>query len=395
VVGRPDTGRRVASVVVTAAMDGTVEPGFERVRDAFAVNLGEHGDVGAAFAAWHRGRPVVSLWGGVADDTSGRPWSEDTTVLVFSMTKALTATCVHHLAERGGLDLDVPITAWWPEFGGQGKEAVTLRMILGHRAGLPVVEGHFSMDEVLSWDPVVEALAGQTPLWEPDSAHGYHLRTYGWLVGEVFRRATGGRTVARYAEEEVVGPIGVDWTIGLHADRSGDVARLVPPPPDYLEMLASLGDLLLVRAAGTPSDLFRYDDMWNEPRLRAAELPSSTSFTNAAQAARFYAELVGMGDGPGILRPETLASAVELRSAGPDRVLLIETAFGSGYMLAATLPSAAGPRSFGHSGAGGSVGFVDPDAGLAIAYTTNTLRFEASLDARSESLVSALYDCLA
>jgi CubicO group peptidase (beta-lactamase class C family) len=172
----------------TVSIDGTVAPGFEGVADAFAVNFAEHGDIGAAVCVYHRGRPVVDLWGGYADREEGRRWQRDTLQLVFSTTKGVAATCVHQLVERGVLDLDAPVATWWPEFAQAGKGDIPLRWVLSHEAGLAAVTGEVTMDDVLGWEGVVEAIAAQAPLWEPGTAHGYHARSYGWIVGEVVRR---------------------------------------------------------------------------------------------------------------------------------------------------------------------------------------------------------------
>src|SRR5690606_17975882 len=167
------------------AVQGTVEAGFEGVRAAFEQNFVRHGEVGAAFALYVDGRKVVDLWGGVADAATGAPYAEDTLQLVFSSTKGATALCANLLAQRGELDLDAPVAAYWPEFARGGKADVPVRWLLNHKAGLPFVERNLSLDEALAWDPPVEALAAQTPVWEPGTAHGYHAVTYGWLVGEV------------------------------------------------------------------------------------------------------------------------------------------------------------------------------------------------------------------
>jgi CubicO group peptidase (beta-lactamase class C family) len=370
---------------------GFVAPGYERVRAAFEANFHQQQEVGAAVSAWADGRPIVSLWGGLADQVTGRAWVEDTLVLVFSMTKALTATCVHQLAERGQLDLDAPVAHYWPQFAVRGKDEITVRMVMAHRAGLPLVEAQLTLAEALAWEPVVESLAAQAPLWEPGTQHGYHFRTYGWLLGEIFRRVSG-RSVGQYFAQELAKPVGLDWFLGLPPAHDARVARLVPPPPNYHALIASLPkDLLLVRAMSTPSNLFHYSDMWNDLHLLRSELPSSNSVTNAAAAARFYASLLGQLPEQPILRHETLRSACSVVSQGVDCVLMTPTVFGSGYQLAKTLPSAVSADAFGHAGAGGSVGFADPSAGLAFAYTPNRLRFDTVPDPRSEALVSALY----
>ena len=165
------------------AIHGSVAPGFEPVRSAFAQNFSERAEVGAGVCVYRRGEPVVDLWAGVADPASGRSWDEDTLALVFSTTKGVTATCVHLLVERGVLDWDAPVASVWSEFAAKGKGAIPLRWVSCHRAGLPVLEGDFTREQVYAWEPVCTALAGQAPVWEPGTQHGYHVRTYGWLLG--------------------------------------------------------------------------------------------------------------------------------------------------------------------------------------------------------------------
>jgi CubicO group peptidase (beta-lactamase class C family) len=164
---------------------GTVVPGFEPMVDAFARNFRDHGEVGAACAIYHHGHCVADLWGGLADAENEKPWKEDTVTLVFSAAKGPTATCMNRLVEQGLLDVDLPIAHYWPEFGCNGKESITPRMVLSHRAGLAAVDGDLSLDQVLAWHPVIEAIAAQAPNWEPDTAHGYHARSYGWILGEI------------------------------------------------------------------------------------------------------------------------------------------------------------------------------------------------------------------
>ena len=168
---------------------GYVATEFEPVLDVFAQNFDERGEVGAAVSVYLDGRPVVDLWGGLADPAIGAPWREDTLVLVYSATKGVTAVCANVLIERGLLDPEAAVATIWPEFGARGKDAITVAEVMSHQAGLPYVEGDFTLEESLSWTPIVEALAAQAPIWEPGTKHGYHMRTYGWLVGELIRRA--------------------------------------------------------------------------------------------------------------------------------------------------------------------------------------------------------------
>ena len=222
-------------------INGWTAPGFEGVRDVFQANFDKGTEDGAAFAAYHRGQKVVDLWGGVADPTTGRQWDEDTMVLTYSTTKGATAMCANRLAEQGLLDVDAPVTQYWPEFGQSGKDAVTVGDLLAHRAGLPWIDGTMSFDEAIAWDPVVEALARQSPAWEPGTDHGYHAVTFGYLVGEVVRRITG-RSLGTYFRDEIAGPLDADWYIGLPAAEEHRVARLVPGPDGSpFDMLGSLG----------------------------------------------------------------------------------------------------------------------------------------------------------
>jgi CubicO group peptidase (beta-lactamase class C family) len=382
------------STLDAGPLSGTVAPGWEPVRDAFVANFTERAEVGASVCIYRHGVPVVDLWGGLADPATRRAWARDTIVLVYSMTKGISAVCANLLIERGRLDPDAPVASYWPEFEANGKGDIPVRWILSHRAGLAVIDGDMTLEQALSWTPVVDALAAQVPNWKPGTAHGYHLRSFGWLVGEIVRRSEG-RTIGAFFASEVAAPLGLDFWIGLPEREEPRVATLVPPPPEFAVLLRGLpDDLLLGKATTGPSGLFMYDDMWNRRELRACELPSSNGVGDARSVARLYASLIGEVDGVRTLAPATVAAATECQVRGPDRVILVDTAFGLGFMLPPTLPTAVGPRAFGHGGAGGSVSFADPDAGMALAYAMNDLRFEASGDPRGESLATAAYSCL-
>lgn len=373
---------------------GSVEPGFSGVAEAFAANFAEHGDIGAAVCLYHQGRPVVDLWGGDADREAGRPWERDTIQLVFSTTKGMTATCIHLLAERGLLDLDAPVATYWSEFAAQGKGGIPLRWVLSHQAGLAAVAGEVTLDDVLGWDGVVEAIAAQAPVWEPGTAHGYHARSFGWILGEVVRRVTG-RSLGRFFAEEVAAPLGLDFFIGLPADELPRVAHLYPPvvEPEVQEVMdAFMGpDTLLGQVLAGPSNLFGYDDMWNRPEVLAAEMPSSNGVGSARAVARMYAALVGEVDGVRLLRPDTVARATEVQVDGPDHVIGLPMPFGLGFM---TPPPFGPPSSFGHAGAGGSLGIADPEREWALGYVMNQMQLGLTGDARSSGLVEAVMAAL-
>jgi len=372
-----------------------VEASFEPLLDAFAANFDERGDVGAAVCVYLEGEPVVDLWGGMADATTGRPWTSDTVVLVYSSTKGVTSVCANRLIERGALDPAAPVARYWPEFAANGKAEITVGQVLSHQAGLPLVEGDFSLDECLAWDPMVEALAAQAPIWDPGTQHGYHMRTFGWLVGELVRRVTGG-TIGAYLRDEIAAPLGLDFWIGLPEEIEPRVARLVPPKDDLGALLKQLGgDLLLASVFSNPADLFGYNDMWNTRALHAAELPSSNGIGDARSLARLYASCIGDVDGVRTLQPATVAAATVEQACGKDAVLMIDSCFGLGFMLGSSFGAANPASAFGHAGAGGSLAFADPDARLGFGYVMNDLRFDAKGDPRSEELVRAAYTALA
>jgi CubicO group peptidase (beta-lactamase class C family) len=382
-----------------AGVEGRVEPGWEGVADAFARNFTEQGDVGAAVCVYRHGQPVVDVWGGMADVGTSRRWEQDTVVLVFSSTKGASAICANQLVERGLLDMDAPVASYWPDFGAAGKQDVPVRWVMSHQVGVPAVTATLTLEEVLAWDPVVEAIAAETPIWVPGQATGYHARTYGWMVGEIVRRVTG-RTLGVWLAEEVAAPLGLDFWVGLPSDVEPRVARLYPPlPPEDPDVARAIAifmgpDTLLGQVLSGPSGLFGYNDMWNDRSMHACEMPSSNGIASARSLARMYAATIGTVDGVRLLQPDTMARACEPQAERIDRVLGQPTRFGLGFMLAPVLAPFVGPRSFGHPGAGGSLGLADPDAGLAFGYVMNQMQLGVTGDARTAGLLKAVYRCL-
>ena len=390
-------------------VQGRVEPGYEKVRDAFAANFEAHGDVGAAFCLHVGGVPVVDVWAGAADADTGRPWEEDTLQLVFSTTKGATAMCALLLAERGQLDLDAPVAEYWPEFAAEGKERIPVRWLLSHRAGLPVAATTPPLDECLRWDPVIAALAASPPVWEPGTAHGYHALTYGWLVGEVVRRVSG-RSLGTFFADEIAGPLGLDFWIGLPRAHHRRVSRLLAMrmgvedpsvfessglPPEVLAVIKAFSDpsSLSMRAL-LLSGAFADDDVWNDPAVHAAEVPAANGITTARSLSRLYAACVGEVDGMRVLSPDTVKQASSTESEGVDRVLLMPSRFGLGFMLPSPFSPVGGPSSFGHYGAGGSLGYADPDAGIGYGYVMNKMTANLGGDPRTLGLTAAVYDSL-
>ncbi|HEX8804911.1 MAG TPA: serine hydrolase domain-containing protein [Acidimicrobiales bacterium] len=412
-----------------AAVGGSVAPGFEGVRDAFARNFAEHGEVGAACALYVDGRKVVDLWGGVTDAATLAPYREDTLQLVFSSTKGATALCANLLAQRGELDVDAPVATYWPEFAAAGKADVPVRWLLCHKAGLPYAEGDLTLEGALAWDPVIRALEAQAPVWEPGTAHGYHAVTYGWLVGEVVRRITG-RSLGAFFADEVAGPLGLDAWIGLPDEQQhrvapltntglrrrpagaggngsgdgtatdGDAAAMEAEAPETLTEMVErfLGpDSLLARALGGVNGVFTGDGVFNRPEVRAAEIPAANGVADARSLARMYAATIGPVEGSDagpLLTAEQVAAASACQTVDSDRVLMFPTTFGLGYMTSSPFAPYGGERSFGHAGAGGSVAFADPEHGIALAYVMNRMMANLTGDPRSRGLVRAAYDAV-
>ncbi|MHB8218778.1 MAG: serine hydrolase domain-containing protein [Acidimicrobiales bacterium] len=400
-------------------IEGWTAPGFETVRSAFERNF-EHGsEVGAAFAAYHRGHKVVDLWGGTADVATGAPWKEDTIVLVYSTTKGVTAMCANRLAEQGLLDVTAPVADYWPEFARGGKQGITVADLLAHRAGLAWVDGTMSTAEALAWEPVVRALEAQRPSWEPGAAHGYHATTFGWLVGEVVRRVTG-RSVGTYLSQEIAGPLGASFFIGLPASEHGRPARLIsfidalasgqgsvasPVGPGGEEMAELAKTYLspgqpLYLAIGAPGGALARQEVWNSPELWSAEIPSANGMCDARSLAALYGACVSDIDVPGgpsyrLLGPEQLDRALKQQTRGPDTVLLgLDLQWGLGFMLNRGLIAESGMgggRSFGHFGMGAWVGWADPDAGLGMGYVMNRMSMGMAGDKRSFRLMAATF----
>jgi CubicO group peptidase (beta-lactamase class C family) len=383
-------------------INGTVAPGFERVRDAFAANFEKHGDVGAACSVYHRGKKVVDLWGGLADVDSGRPWEEDSLVLVFSSTKGATAICAHLLAQRGELDLDAPVAQYWPEFAAAGKKDIPVRWLLSHRVGLPVFDRPLTVEEYLSWDTAVSLLAAQRPMWEPGSTFGYHAGTYGWLVGEVVRRISG-KSLGTFFADEVAKPLGLEFWIGLPEDKEDRVVpmRSIELDDAGVDAQATTPRRRLLLDAARDEDSYLSRPTTTEPldmntrAFHATEMPAGNGITDARSLARMYASLVGDGvDGVRLLNDKTIETATTEQSSGRDEVLWVDNRFALGFTLNSEDGNLGQEGAFGHSGAGGSLGFADPKAEIGFGYVMNQMQLVATDDPRTLSLVAAIHESL-
>jgi CubicO group peptidase (beta-lactamase class C family) len=309
-----------------------------------------------------------------------------------------------NFTDRGELDLDAPVGAYWPEYKAAGKEHTRVWHLLAHRAGVPVLDRPLTAAEAADPERGAEAVAAQAPVWEPGTDHGYHAQTYSWLTGELVRRVTG-RSIGTWIAEEIAGPVGADLWVGLPADEAHRAGRVGPveAPAARTGGLRIRPKRSLAEAYGDPASLTRRafaaispgpDE--NDPAYRAAVLPASNGIATADGLARFYASLIGEVDGGvRLFTPETAARARAEVSAGPDRVLVASTRFGLGYMLHGGASPLLGPGSFGHPGRGGALGFADPDSGVAFGYVINGFRSSVTADPRAQALVRAVRAALA
>ncbi|MER7981852.1 serine hydrolase domain-containing protein [Streptomyces sp. NPDC095817] len=378
-------------------VNGTVAEGFEPVREAFARNFAALGDRGAAVTVYRDGHRVVDLWAGTRDVDGTEPWQHGTAQIVRSATKGVAAAVVLLLAQRGLLDLDAPVASHWPAYKARGKEHTRVRHLLAHRAGVPVLDRPLTPAEAADPDIAAAAVAAQAPVWRPGTDHGYHAQTYSWLTGELVRRVTG-RTLGAWIADEIARPLDLDLWVGLPPEQAGRVGRVAqveaPPAPGGLRTRPKRA---VVEAYADPDSVTRRafaaitpmpDE--NDPAYRAAVLPASNGIATADGLARFYAALIGEVDGVRLFTPETAAQARAEHSAGPDRVLVVNTRFGLGYMLHGPASPLLSPDSFGHPGRGGALGFADPESGIAFGYVTNGFRTSVTADARAQALVRAV-----
>ena len=381
-------------------VEGTCDPAFESVREAFAANFASRGELGAAVAVFADGKPVVDLWGGLADADARRPWARDTLAMVFSSTKGAAALCAHVLAARGLLDLDAPAARYWPEFAAEGKERLPVRMLLNHQAGLPAIAPAMSDESMVDWEAMTGALGRQAPWWEPGTAHGYHAITQGFLVGEVVRRIAG-RSLGRFFRDEIAAPLGLDFWIGLPESEEPRVAKLVPAPlpTESTPFFDALTDRSTVtnRAFLNPPTMMKPAGLFSRA-VRAAEIPAANGMATARGLGGMYAPLA-CGGGKLVDR-DTLSRMSRVESEGVDRVLLAPTRFALGFMK--TMDNRPGDSvrlgpnesAFGHVGAGGSIGMADPDARIAIGYAMNAMGPGILLNERGQSLIDAVYASL-
>lgn len=364
------------------------------MRAALRENLAERGELGAAVAVIVDGRAVVDLWCGWADEARSRPWREDTLVNVFSVGKAFAGLCTLMLVSRGLLELDEPVCEHWPEFAAAGKAAITVRELLSHRAGLAAIGRELPKGALYDWQQITDVLAGQEPWWIPGSGHGYHVHTFGFLMGELVRRVTG-EPIGSFLRSEIAGPLGVELSFGLAPAKRSRRA-------EYVFDLSARARVASVRAEGVDERLRERAYLnppgamgigtVNTPAWQDAELPSANLHADARGIARAYDALL---DGrQRLVSTDVLKAARTEASSGRDLVLGRPSRFGLGFQLSQPeRPLGPNDGSFGHFGAGGSVGFADPHARVAFAYAMNRGGGQWR-DPRNSALIDAVYEAL-
>ena len=357
-------------------------------------NFASRGEPGAAIALVIHGKPVVDLWGGWKTAAKDHLWQRDTIVNFFSVSKALCTICVLRLVERKKVMLDAPVANVWPEFAQNGKDKLTLRHILSHQSGLPSLREPLPAGAMLDWSTMTAALAEATPWWSPGTAHGYHVNTFGFLLGEIVRRVSG-RSIGTMLREEVADPLGADVYIGLPSSQHSRAAEYLWPTTTSQQSMPSADELMRFNAYWNPPGISGAGYV-NTPEWRSAEIPSTNGHGSARGIARVYSALAGEGeiDGVRIVSKDMLAEAIKEQSCGFDIINQRPSRFGLGFQLTQPeRPLGPNPRAFGHFGAGGSLGFCDPDTGVAFGYVTNDMgpRWQ---NPRNKALLDAIYSSL-
>ena len=391
---------------------GTCDRRYAEVRAEFERNFAERGEVGASVCVTVDGEPVVDLWGGTADPATDRAWERDTVTVVWSSTKGATALCAHMLAARGDLDFDAPVAHYWPEFAKNGKDAVTVRMLLNHQAGLAALREPIPENGLCDWDATVNALAEMQPLWEPGTTHGYHALVFGHLVGEVVRRITG-RSLGTFFREEVAEPLGLDFWIGLpeeHDVRLAPVIAADPPAPG--EPMPGFFMAAFTQPESIPymvvmhSGALLAPGACNTRAVLGAEIPAANGVANGRSLAGMYRPLALGGEYGGVrlVAEDAIPAMSDVASAvAKDATLGVPTRWANGFMKANDnhrLPPGENDSvllsedAFGHLGAGGSLGFADPRARLSFGYAMNKQGGGTGLEDRGQALVDAVYRAL-
>ena len=358
---------------MTSSIEGQADPVFAGCLEAFEANFADNGELGAACAIYHEGRCVLDAWGGIASSETNTPWTRDTVAPVFSVTKGVAVVCVLALVERGLLDLNSPVARYWPEFAAFGKGVVTVREALAHRAGVPVLSGEVTIEDLSDPAAMAARLAQEEPVFEPGSQHGYHAVTIGWITSELVRRVTGS-SIGAWFRANLAEPLELNIRIGRLSVDSSPVATFeVPPehdtpPIDAMALIArpiSLNGLIEPSMSGLAAAM-------NDPRFQKVEMAGANGLADARSLARLYQAVLGSRSDQPLISAPTLDDACAIVSQGPQwGTGLPGPTWGAGVMLPWSVQPMLGPGSFGHDGAGGALAFAHAPSGTTFAYVRN------------------------
>ena len=388
---------------MSTPIHGTCDPKFAAVAEAFEKNFKERREIGASVCVRIAGVTVVDLWGGHTSAKKTEEWQEDTISIVFSCTKAATALCAQILIDRGELGLDEKVATYWPEFATNGKEDVTVRMMLNHSSAVPALRAPVKPGGFLDWDYMCKRIAGAKPYWEPGTTNGYHMVNFGWTVGELVRRVSG-KSLGTFFKDEIAGPLGLDFHIGLDKCEHGRVAKMIPHSPSTDDLLSEFVRTVMSNPLSLQFQALMNSGMWdfNSPKSWMTEIGGAGGISNARGLAGMFAPLAG-GQGTYLSTERIDDMRAPSMETDKDQTLLIPTRFGQGFMLnmdnretvsGEGNSAVLGERAFGHVGMGGSIGFADPEANLAFGYSMIKMGGGILLNDRGQSLVDAAYSSL-
>ena len=371
---------------------GECDPQFSKVKETFEKLYQEDREIGSCFAVYKDGNPLVELWGGFQDKDKTKPWQKDNLVTVYSTTKGVAAFCIALAMEKGLLKYEEKVSTYWPEFASNGKEDITVGMLMSHQAGICSPETR-NVDDYYNQNLMAEKLAGMTPIWEPGTASGYHSMTFGWLTSELILRVTG-KSLGTFFREEVGDQHEIDFFIGLPESEDHRVAELVP-----FEIVRNENSeqqkIELTEAQKSQRNSAGTLDIQNTKAWRQAEIPSANGQGNARGLAKFYSLIVPEDNNIKLLKDDTVNQMTTMQIEGRDLVLAVQVRWGVGFILNKH-KVIYGPieSAFGHSGYGGSCAFGDPENKIGVSYVMNRMLDNFNADGRSIELINATYDCL-
>ncbi len=373
-------------------IQGECDPQFSKVKETFEKLYREDREIGSCFAVYKDGNPLVDLWGGFQDKDKTKPWQKDNLVTVYSTTKGVAAFCIALAMEKGLLKYEEKVSTYWPEFASNGKEDITIGMLMSHQAGICSPETR-NVDDYYNQNLMAEKLAGMTPIWEPGTASGYHSMTFGWLTSELILRVTG-KSLGTFFREEVGDRHEIDFFIGLPESEDHRVAELVPfdiVRNEYSEQ----EQVELTDAQKSQRNSAGTLDIQNTKEWRQAEIPSANGQGNAGGLAKLYSLIVPEDNSLKLLKDDTVNQMTTMQIEGRDLVLAVQVRWGVGFILNKH-KIIYGPveGAFGHSGYGGSCAFGDPENKIGVSYVMNRMLDNFNADGRSIELINATYDCL-